>query len=137
MDGPAKHALTGRPSNNSAGRVRGSGEVGKLRAQLMAFLPEAMAALKAGVVARDPASLRLYFERVIPSWKAEGAPVLVPGLTGTPTQQARAVLACAADGAIPLDQAREFVAALAQIAGIEVIDELRLQLDRMEHGEIA
>ena len=124
-------------SGNPAGRTVGTGKAAKLRAELEQHAPEAIAKLISLVKAGDPTALRLYFDRVLPALKPETAATVLPELKGSLTDQARAVLASAAAGDLPIDVAIDVVSAIAKLMAVEEGDELRRRLDAIEHGGIA
>lgn len=139
MDGPVKprHALAGRASNNPAGRLRGSGEVGKLRAQLALQIPQVVSKVLEAALAGDLQAAKILLDRVFPTLKAEAVPVLIPGLSGSLTQQAHTILRHAADAAIPADTAAELIRAVGSLVTIEQGDELRRRLEVLELKDFA
>lgn len=137
MDVKPRHGLAGRPSNNPVGRTVGSGVVGRMRADLAAHIPAVITKVLEAALAGDLTAAKILLDRVFPALKAEAAPVLVPGLSGSLTQQAQQILRHAADAAIPADTAAELIRAVASLVAIEQGDEQRKRLDALEFGDLA
>jgi hypothetical protein len=120
-------------SGNPAGRAKGSGEIGRLRAQIGSHLPELLDRMLLQAMAGDTTAQRLLLERVFPTLKAEAMPLKVELPEGkTFTDTAKALLQAATGGEIAPDVAGELLTALARVTQIEAADELRKKLEELE-----
>jgi hypothetical protein len=119
-------------SGNPNGRPPGSGEVAKLRASIAERVPDILAQLTVSALTGDVQAARLLLERVLPPVKAVELPVELALSEGRPSEQARQVLAAAAGGVLPPDQAAALIGALAAVARIAETDELRERIERLE-----
>jgi hypothetical protein len=82
--------------------------------------------------AGDMTACRLMLERLVPAIKPASEPVSFDLSDGTPTDQARSILAAIAAGDIPPDQGKALIEALASVARIAEIDELCRRLAALE-----
>lgn len=121
-------------SGNPAGRPKGSGITGTLRKAIAkeseSILQSVIDAAKAG----DMAAARMLLDRIVPSLKAEAAPVTIPGMSsGTLADRAGAALDAAAAGELAPDTAAALVAAVGTLARIHEIDELTRRVEALEN----
>lgn len=121
-------------SGNSAGRPKGSGHAGKLRA-LLEKESEALIAKAVELAMKgDSTALRLCLERVLPAIKSEGRPVFIPGLAEATdlASQGRAVIKAVAAGILAPEQSSALLQAIAAQAKIIEIDEHTRRIERLE-----
>ena len=132
-----KSATTWRPgqSGNPAGRPKGSGEVGKLRASIAGQVPAILDRLAAMALSGDVQAARLLLERVLAPLKPqeEVQPIALP--EGSLTEQGRAVLAAVADGALAPGQGAALLGGIGQLARVVEIDELERRVASLEKSE--
>ena len=121
------------------GRPLGAGPVSRLRRELLADgkLDKLVAKTFQLAMAGDVSAIRILLDRAIPSLRPQAAPVVFALAPGTPTEQARALLAAAAAGELPVDMASELITACARLVAIEQGDEFRKRLDALDHGDLA
>lgn len=120
-------------SGNIAGKPKGSGQVQKLRAALGERLDEIMDTVVAQAISGDMVAARIVLERVLPALRpAEQTVVLEMPKDGTLTQQAHAVLAAAADGALGPGQAAQLVSAIAAVGKVAELDEMNRRIEALE-----
>jgi hypothetical protein len=124
------------------GRPHGSGPVARLRAQLLTGgqLDKVISKLHDLALAGDVAAARVLLDRILPPLRSQAAPVQIAPLTGSLTDQAKALLKAATDGTLPVDLAAELIRAVAATAGVDQVDELRRRLEAMEketYGHLA
>ena len=80
----------------------------------------------------DTTALRICIDRIIPAAKAKDSPISLEGLTGSPTEQAQAVVNALTTGALTPDEANSVMTVLtAQMRVIEV-DELEKRIAALE-----
>lgn len=120
-------------SGNPAGKPKGARDK---RTELRELLqPHAADLVKKAVElakAGDTTALRICIDRCIPVVKAKDAPVDLPELTGTPTQQGEAVMRAMALGQITPDEANAVMQVItAQVRIIEA-DELEKRIAALE-----
>ena len=121
-------------SGNPEGRKRGSGEVAKLRAAIVAHVPTIIERLTAAALAGDVGAARLLLERVIPPLKAAEVAVPLALPDGTLTEQGRAVLGAVAAGRIAPGQGAALLAAIGTLARVVEVDELERRIAALEAG---
>ena len=121
-------------SKRNPGRPPGSGAVARLRAQLAegGKLDLLLTKVHDLAMAGDMAAMRILMDRLIPPLRAEAAPAGFTLRSGNLTEQAKALMRATARGAIPPDQASELINALATVARIEEVDELRRRVEALE-----
>lgn len=116
------------------GRPKGSGPVAQLRRELIGG--QKLEALVRKVydlaLAGDMAATRILLDRVLPPLRAVHLPVALTLPDGSLTDQAKAILKAATDGTLPPDVAAELIGALAKVAGVDQVDELRRQVEALE-----
>jgi len=89
-------------------------------------------------IAGDMLAARLLLDRVLPSLRAQAAPVHVElDASATLTAKATALLHAVANGEVASDIAAEMIRSLGGICAIEQGDELRKRLDALEFGDLA
>ena len=127
------HWLPGA-SGNPAGRPTGSGHVARLRAELAQQLPGILESLIRQAKAGDIAAIRVVLDRVIPPLKAVDAPLSLQLPEGGYTTQGRAIVASAASGEVSAQEAAQLVAAIANLARVEALDELVRRVEALEQA---
>lgn len=81
----------------------------------------------------DMQAMKLLLERVLPPLKASAAPVNIElPENGSLSDNARAILAAAANGQMPGDVAAQLIAGIGNIARVVEIDELNERLEALE-----
>ncbi len=131
--GTRGHFLPG-VSGNPAGRPPGAGEVAQLRAAIAEHVPAIISAMVDKAKDGDAAAARLLLERVIAPWKAAEPTTPIEGLTGTFTEQGRAVLTAVAAGQITPAQAGQLLSGLGSLARTSEIDQLAARIEALEQG---
>jgi hypothetical protein len=116
------------------GRPKGSGPVAQLRRQLIdgGRLEKLVARVYSAAMNGDMAAMRILLDRVLPPLRAVHLPVALALPDGSLTDQAKAILKAATDGTLPPDVAAELIGALAKVAGVDQVDELRRQVEALE-----
>jgi len=127
------HWLPGA-SGNPAGRPAGSGHVARLRAELAQELPGILESLIRQAKGGDVAAIRVVLDRVIPPLKAVDAPLSLELPEGGFTTQGRAIVASAASGEVSAQEAAQLIGAIANLARVEVLDELVKRVERLEQA---
>ena len=120
-------------SGNPKGRVRGSGRLDKLRAELTKELPEVLEALVAQARAGDTSAIKLILERTVPALRPVDmtTPLNLP-VDGGLADQGRAVLAALAAGQLPVNQATGILQTLGSLAKLVELDELEKRIAVLE-----
>lgn len=114
-------------SGNPAGRPRG--ESAQVRAKLQEHGPEVAAVVLERALAGDMYACRLILDRCVPALKPRAEPVHVAIPEGaTIVETARAVLAAAAAGALPVDQATQLIGAVGDLGRIIEVEQLQREL---------
>lgn len=120
-------------SGNPAGRPKGSGVAGKLRKAIEAEAPQIIEALIAQARGGDVTAARILLDRVLPSLKAETAPVTIPGMdAGSLSERAQAALDAAERGEVAPDTAAALVGAVGGLARIIETSELEQRITALE-----
>lgn len=114
-------------SGNPAGRPRS--ESAQVRAKLQEHGPEVAAVVLERALEGDLYACRLILDRCVPALKPRAEPVQIdlPAGAGI-VAQAQAVLAAAAAGALPVDQAVALIGAVADLGRIIEIEQLAAEL---------
>ncbi|MBM3370416.1 MAG: hypothetical protein FJY46_06660 [Betaproteobacteria bacterium] len=121
-------------SGNPLGRPSGTGHVARLRAELAQQLPGIIESLVRQAKAGDIGAIRVVLDRVIPPLKAVDAPLSLQLPEGGFTTQGRAIVASAASGEVSAQEAAQLVAAISNLARVEVLDELERKVQRLEQA---
>lgn len=125
------------------GRPPGTGVVARLRKEMLdgGKLSDVLAeTIELALLRGHPAqiaAIRILLDRAIPVVRAQAARIEFKIPEGSLTEQAKAVLALAASGELPIDQASELIAAIGRIVSVEQGDELRRMVDDLQFGGIA
>ena len=119
-------------SGNPAGRKPGTGEVARLRAAIAEQVPAIIARLTTAALAGDVAAARLLLERTVAPLKAVEPTVVVDMAGVTMTDQARAVLASVAAGAVAPGQGAAILGAISALARVAEVDELAARVSALE-----
>ena len=119
-------------SGNPAGRARGAGDVGKLRASIAAHVPAIIDKLVEQAKAGDPGAARLLLERVLSPMKATEQAVTLALPVGSLADQGRALLAAAGSGGLAPGQAAQLLAGLGALAKLIETDELERRIAALE-----
>ena len=123
-------------SGNAAGRPKGSGEVGKLRASIAARLPQLLDAMMTRALEGDVAAAKLLMERTLPALKpTEQSISLALPEGGTLTSKAAAVMAAACAGSVEVGQAVALLNALGVMAKIQEVDFLTARVQALEDAQ--
>ena len=135
----ARQKQRGRPwkpgeSGNPKGRPKGSGLTGELRKAIADHATDIVAALVERALAGDVSAARALLDRVVPAYKAEAAPVQVPGLGAAESlaERADSVLQAAGNGTLAPDTAAALVAAVGALARLKETDELERRIAALE-----
>lgn len=114
-------------SANPAGRPRS--ESAQVRAKLQEHGPEVAAVVLERALEGDLYACRLILDRCVPALKPRAEPVQIdlPAGAGI-VAQAQSVLAAAAAGALPVDQAVALVGAVADLSRIVEVEQLQREL---------
>lgn len=114
-------------SGNPAGRPKS--ESAAVRARLQEHGPEVAAVVLERALAGDLFAAKLVLDRIAPPLKARAEPVQIdlPAGAGI-VAQAQAVLAAAAAGQLPVDQAVALVGAVGDLARIVEVEQLQREL---------
>lgn len=133
------HKQRGRPfkpgqSGNPAGRPRGAGLPGQVRAAIAARADDILAALLEKATAGDVQAARVLLDRITPPLKAESLPTPVPGLAdaATLTKAAESILQAVAIGEVSPDTGTGLVNALATLAKLKELDDIEARLRALE-----
>ena len=120
-------------SGNPKGRAKGSGDIGKLRADIAKHVPDIITKLVELAKAGDAGAARLLLERVLPPVKAteQAVPVALP-TDGSLADQGRAVLAAAGAGTLAPGQASQLLTGLSALAKLIETDELAARIAALE-----
>ncbi|KVU85019.1 hypothetical protein WL38_25870 [Burkholderia ubonensis] len=123
-------------SGNPAGKPKGARDK---RTALRELLQPHAADLVAKAVelakAGDTTALRICIDRCIPAIKAKDAPVDLPDLTGSLTEQGQAVMRAMAAGRITPDEANAVMQVISAQARIIEVDELEKRLAVLENKD--
>ncbi len=119
-------------SGNPKGRPPGAGQLGTLRASIVAHVPEIVARLVDAAKAGDVGAARLLLERVLPAVKPIEQEVVIALPTGSLTDQGRAVLAAAGAGELATGQAAQLLTGLSSLAKLVETDELAARIKALE-----
>ena len=119
-------------SGNPDGRPPGLGKVAKLRAALEADLPDILNTLITAARQGDTAAAKLILDRVLPPLRPIDAPLMLGELPDGLGEKAQAIVALAASGGLPPNQASELIAAIANVARVEELSELRGRIVGLE-----
>ena len=121
------------------GRPPGAGPVAALRRELLTDgkLDKLVAKTFTLAMGGNISAIRILLDRVIAPLRSQAAPVTFALPLGTPTEQARALLAAAAAGELPVDLASELITACARLVAIEQNDEFKKRLDALDNGDLA
>ena len=119
-------------SGNPKGRPRS--EAVELRRQLAAKGADVAKVVLDLALSGDLEACKLVLARLVPPLKASAAPVLLdtPIDPSTPLEAAQALLRATTEGTIPPDIAAALVSAIAHLAKIEEVQELRDRLAALE-----
>jgi hypothetical protein len=119
-------------SGNPRGRVRGSGDVAKLRSSIAKHVPDIITKLVEQAKAGDAGAARLLLERVVPPMKAaeQAVPINLPD--GTLAEQGQAILAAAGAGLLSPGQAAGLLAGLSALAKLIETDDLAARIAALE-----
>ena len=138
MSKPQRDAL-GRAlpgsSLNPAGKAKGTlSPVGRMRAALADDLPDILASVVEQAKAGDLQAARIILDRVLPSLRAEAAPVSLAGLDGDAplTERATLVFKAATAGDISVESASTLITALSGLSRLREADELAARVARLE-----
>lgn len=138
MTEPKKKRGSWKPgqSGNPAGRPRGVGEIGKLRAAIGERVPELLAAMMAKALDGDVGAARLLLERAIAPLKAAEPTQSLNLPDGTLSDQGRAVLAFVASGQLAPGQGAALMTAIGTLARVTEVDDLAKRIEKLEtqHG---
>ena len=121
-------------SGNPLGRPSGTGHVARLRAELAEELPGILESLIRQAKGGDVAAIRVILDRVIPPLKAVEAPLSLELPEGGYATQGRAIVASAASGEVSAQEAAQLVAAIANLARVEALDELVRRVEALEQA---
>lgn len=126
----------GRFRAGNSGRPKGSRNKASIIASKLLRGESGALARKAVELALqgDVQALRLAMQHILPPIRSQSERVRVPGLreASTPSEQARAIVAAAARGAIGPDTASQLLGAMADAAKICEIDELSARIAALE-----
>jgi hypothetical protein len=122
-------------SGNPKGRAPGSGEVAKLRADIAAHVPGIVQSLLARALEGDTGAARLLLERALPPLKPveQVQPLAMP--EGSLTAKAEAILAAIGGGELSPGQGASLLSAVAGLARVVEMDEVRTRLDALEAAQ--
>lgn len=120
-------------SGNPAGRPPGSGEVGKLRANIAEHVPAILDRLVAAAREGDVQAARLLLERCLPALKPTELPqtIELPD-GGSLTETGRAVLGAVGDGVLPAGEGAKLMGAIAALGRVAELDELAARIEVLE-----
>jgi hypothetical protein len=113
-------------SGNPKGRPSGLGEVAKLRTEIAAHVPGIVQGLLTRALEGDTGAARLLLERSVPPLR----PVEMPD--GSLTVKAEAILAAIGGGELSPSQGASLLSAVAGLARVVEMDEVRKRLDALE-----
>ena len=136
MKKPPPHAWRPGQSGNPAGRPKGSGQIGAMRATIAEAVPELLQTMLQRALDGDVGAARLLLERAVPALKATELPLSLALPDGSLTEQGRAVLSAVAAGDIGPGQGAALIAAVGQLARVAEVDELGRRIAALEgnHG---
>lgn len=120
-------------SGNPSGRPRGIPDRRtELRKLLEPHAGELVQKLVDLAKAGDTTALRICIDRLIPPLRASDAPIQVPGLEGSLTDQGKTVLAAIGSGRFTPDTGSTLLQALGTLARIVEVDELEKRVKKLE-----
>ena len=121
-------------SGNPSGRPSGTGHVSRLRAELAQELPGILESLIRQAKGGDVAAIKVILDRLIAPLKAVDAPLSLQLPEGGYITQGRAIVASAASGEVSAQEAAQLVAAIANLARVEALDELVRRVEALEQA---
>lgn len=124
-----KQGKSGNPKGRPRGRVDRRVQ---MREQIESCAEELVALALQRARSGDGAALRLLLDRAIPPLRAASAAVDIELPEGTAAERADAILAHAAAGNLPIPEARELIAAVADAAKLQSLDELERRIAALE-----
>lgn len=105
----------------------------KLRDLLEPHAPALVERVLAAALDGDMVAMKLCLDRICPTIKpvsqAEGVNV---DLSGTPVDQCRAILSAAVSGQIPVEEATQLLAGIANCVKVQEVTEITARLDALE-----
>jgi hypothetical protein len=119
-------------SGNPKGRPSGLGEVAKLRTEIAAHVPGIVQGLLTRALEGDTGAARLLLERSVPPLRPVelAQPLAMPD--GSLTVKAEAILAAIGGGELSPSQGASLLSAVAGLARVVEMDEVRKRLDALE-----
>ena len=119
-------------SGNPRGRKPGTGAVAKLRESIGKHVPSIITAMVKQAKKGDAAAARLLLERAVPALKLAELPTLLDLPATSLSDQGRAVVAAAGQGALAPGQAAQLLNGLAALARLVETDELAARIKALE-----
>lgn len=120
-------------SGNLAGRPKGSGLSGELRAAIRARAGDIVAAMVERAVQGDVQAGKALLDKCLPSLRPESVAVELPKLArGTLAERAESIMQAVGSGELPPSTAGELVGALATLAKVQEVSELESRIAALE-----
>jgi hypothetical protein len=126
---PWKKGQSGNPNGR---RAKGLASAERLRNALVEDLPEILRTVTENAKQGDITAAKVILERVLPPLKAVEMPTFLESLTGTLSEQGRAILDAMANGSLTPGQAAQLLGAIAAQGKIIEVDELARRLEELE-----
>ena len=80
----------------------------------------------------DSSTMKACLERLVPGYRLTNRSLSIPGIEGTPTEKALAVLDAMVSGELTIDDTNNALNAIAQSAKIRELDDLEQRITRLE-----
>ncbi|MGH3087741.1 MAG: hypothetical protein ACRDSJ_10555 [Rubrobacteraceae bacterium] len=126
--------VKGMKSVNPAGRSKDTGHIQLAREDLRAFLPQAIAVLKAKVLEGDMVAMKLYLERAIPKSKGDAHKIAIKGRTLL--EKAESILDGTARGEISIEACSAIIRSFGGIVAVQDYESIIRRIEVMEGKDL-
>ena len=121
-------------SGNPGGRKPQQSSAKKLREAIAKDIPPIIRAMVKAAKDGDARAAKLLLDRAVPALKPRQQPEAIGDLTGSLTDQGRAVLAAMGTGKLSTDEAQNILSALASLARLQETDDIERRLAALEQN---